>query len=91
MPNEEEMRKVEEIDRRARIRRLQTVIILQLPGDLEHSRASVDKSIIGDKNGNLKFNNGQLSVFDTFTEATDDETINFKSFFISPAGGTKKT
>jgi hypothetical protein len=37
MSSEEEMREVEEIDRRARRRRLPTVIKLQLYGDLEHS------------------------------------------------------
>jgi hypothetical protein len=37
MSSEEEIREVEEIDRRARIQRLTTVIRLQLYGDLEHS------------------------------------------------------
>jgi hypothetical protein len=57
---------------------------LQLYGDLEHSRACVDKSINGDDNGNFKFNNGKRSVMD----ATDDETRHRRAFFISAAGDT---
>jgi hypothetical protein len=67
------MREVEEIDMRARRRRLPTVRRVELSGDLEHSRACVDKSINGDNNGNFKVNNGQRSVFDTFMEVKDDD------------------
>jgi hypothetical protein len=91
MPSVEEIREVEEIDRRARRRSLPTVRILQLYSDLEHSRACVDKSINGDDNVNFKFSNGQRSVFDTFTEAKDDETRNSRALFISAAGSTGNT
>jgi hypothetical protein len=83
IPNEEEMRELEEIDRRARRRRLPTVKRLQLSGDLEHSIACVDKSINGDDNGNFKFNNGQVSVFDTLMEAKDDEARQSKAKHVS--------
>jgi hypothetical protein len=69
MPREEEMREVEEIDRRARRRILPTMRRIQLYGDLEHSISCVDKSINGDDNGNFKFNDGQRSVFDTLISA----------------------
>jgi hypothetical protein len=64
---------------------------LQLSGDLEHSTACVDKSINGDYNDNLKFNNSQQSVFDTLMEAKNDETRHIRAFFISAAGGTGNT
>jgi superfamily II DNA or RNA helicase len=64
---------------------------LQLYGDLEHSRASVDKSINGDDNGKFKFNNGQRLVFDALMEATYDEARHTRSFVISSASGTGKT
>jgi hypothetical protein len=91
MPSEEDIREVEEIYRRARRRSLPTVRRLQLYGDLEHSIVCVDKSINGDDNSNFKFINGQRSVFDTLTEAKDDETRNSRALFISAAGGTGKT
>jgi hypothetical protein len=91
MPSEEEIGEVEEIDRRARRRSLPTVRRLQLYGDLEHSRACVDKSINGDDNVNFKFSNGQRSVFDTLAEAKDDETRNSRALFISAARSTGKT
>jgi hypothetical protein len=69
VPSEEEMRDMEDIDMKSRRRRLPTVRKLQLSGDLEHSRACVSKSINGYDNGNFKFNNGQISVFDTLMEA----------------------
>jgi ATP-dependent DNA helicase PIF1 len=91
MPEEEEIREVEEIDRRARIQRLPTVRRLQICGDLEHSRSCIDKSINGDNNDNFKFNNGKRSVFDTLMEAKDDEARQSRAFLISAAGGTGKT
>jgi hypothetical protein len=91
MPNEEEIREVEEIDRRARRRRPPTVRRFQISGDLEHSRACVDKYINGDDNGNLKFNNVQLSVLGTIMDSKDDESRQNRAFFISAAGGTGKT
>jgi hypothetical protein len=62
MPKEEDIKEVEKIDRRARRRRLPTVRRLQIYGDLEHSKTCVDKYINGDDNGNLKFNNDQVST-----------------------------
>jgi hypothetical protein len=91
IPSEEDTREGEEIDRRARRRILLLVIILQLSGDLGHSRACVEKSINGDYDGNFKFNNGQRSVFDTLTEAKDDEARHSRAFFISSVGGTGRT
>lgn len=91
MPKEEEIKEAEEIDRRARRRRLPTVRRLQIYGDLEHSRTCVDKYINGDDNSNFKFNNGQRSVFGTLVEAKDDEARQSRAFFISSAGGTSKT
>jgi hypothetical protein len=52
----------------------------QWTGDLEHSRARVDKSINGDDNGNSKFNNGQRSVLDTLMDDNDDETSHSRVF-----------
>jgi hypothetical protein len=80
MLSEEEMREVEEIDRISRIQRLPTVRRLQLSGDLEHSRACVENSINGNDNGNLKFNNGQRSVFDTLMETKNDKTRHIREF-----------
>jgi hypothetical protein len=91
MPKEEVIKEVEEIDRRARIRRLPTVRRLQISGDLEHSITCVDKYTNGDENGNFKFNNGQRSVFDTLMESKDNEARQSRAFFISAAGGTGKT
>jgi hypothetical protein len=79
MLSEEEMIEVEELDRRARRRRLPTVRILNLSGDLEHPKSCDYKSIKVDDNGNFK--NGQRSVFDTFMEAKDDETRHSRAFF----------
>jgi hypothetical protein len=73
MPNEEDIREAEEIDRRARRRRLPTVRRLHISSDLERSRACVDKSINGDDNGIFKFSNGQQSVFDTLMETRHDD------------------
>jgi hypothetical protein len=81
---------VEEIDTRERRQRLPTVRRHQIYGDLEHSRACVDKSINGDNSGNFKCNNGQRSVFDTLMEAKDDEAIQSRAFFFSAAGCTSK-
>jgi hypothetical protein len=92
MPSEEEMREVEEIERRAMILRLSTVRRLQLLyGDLGHSRACVDKSMNGDDNGNLKFNNGQRSVFEALMEANDEKTRHIRALLISTADGTGTT
>jgi hypothetical protein len=60
----------------------------QLYGDLEHSRACVDKAINVDDNGDFKFKNGQRSVFDILIEARDDEARQVRAFFMSSAGGT---
>jgi hypothetical protein len=91
MPNEVEIREVEEIYRIARIRRLPTLRRLQIYGDFKHSRACIDKFINGDDNDNFKFKNGQRSVFDTLKEANDDEARKSRAFVISAAGSTGNT